>query len=638
MRRGRPPSTAHQTSQQPPKPNHAPARVTSGDPFAALDTKYTTTQGDTSTDASSGAPSMEMFSLINDHKARFSFNSPTSPSPKQQDDLNQKVVQHLADEAFAKPQSTASTFSVPSRPHTVAPTNTSTQLPLNVKSAPSVSDLRTTSPPPKTSEMSRASAIITSNPELQAISSHSTQNYVSTGTMTTPPPDEKPRDPLPIWRVPSPDRQRSTSAPRRVEEPDLPRMAHSEENQAASTARNLSSQYPTAHKRQPSSSRPSLEGSRPSAEYIGRQRPASTHLESSIDFLRERQMASKPMGSSGVSLPKYTDRVPSSATRPEDEINIESNVDFLRSLEETSGKRDRSSWHGKRPSTSLSSGSKNILAGKFGEAFKRFESHHQSPPVADRTPSPEKEFDRQGLTPIAGSEATDGRSDDGHSQGNDDNLTPEMRREIERQQLMQEERRVEAAQAEYRRRMVNNAPGSSGNPVPPPKPAGVVSKAISIQNRVQSLLDDGQKSGQIQRSAEGYGVYADAATAASRVEKPQAQYSRKPVKRPAMPPSNVQDIGANQPSQPGAKPPAPKKPVHLNNIPTGGAAAPYSRQAPSATGHLAALELPGEPVLAMTAQEKDDYLQDFSKRFPSLSSLEMVERDVDADIEDRPRR
>ncbi|ROT42799.1 serine/threonine-protein kinase ppk30 [Sodiomyces alkalinus F11] len=650
MRRGRPPSTAHQATQQPQKPTPVSVRVTSGDPFAALDSK-SAGQGETAAGPSSRFPSLEQFSLLHDHGSKFSFDSPTSPPLKQQDDLNQKVAQHLADEAFAKPQSTLSTSPIPSRPRTVAPTDATTHLPLNVKPAPSATDLKKTlSAPPKTAEMSRASAIITSNPELQAISNHSTQNYVSTGTMTTPPPEEKPREamPPPIWRVPSPDRQRATSAPRPgMEEPNLPNIPRFEENQPASNPRNMSSQYPSSHKRQPSSSRPSLEGARPSAESVGRQRPASTHLESSIDYLRERQMTSKPMGSSGFPLARYTDKTPSPAAGPEDEINIESNVEFLRSLEETGGKKDRSSWHVKRPSTSLSTGSKNILTGKFGEAFKRFESH-QPPPAASRTPSPDKEFDRRDLTPIAGSEATDGRSDDGQTQAHDENMSPEMRREFERQQLIQEERRVEAAQAEYRQRMATRAPILSARPALPPKP---VSKAISIQHRVQSLLDDGQKSDQVPRTAEGYGVYSDAATAASRVEKPQPTTSRKAINRPVIPPSNMQDVGAIKPSQPaadppqttprlaqGAKPPAPKKPVHLNNLPTVGATAPYPRQAQYGTEHLVALELSGQPLLDMTAQEKNDYIENFSKRFPSLSSLEMVERDIDAEVEDRPRR
>lgn len=31
----------------------------------------------------------------------------------------------------------------------------------------------------------------------------------------------------------------------------------------------------------------------------------------------------------------------------------------------------------------------------------------------------------------------------------------------------------------------------------------------------------------------------------------------------------------------------------------------------------------------MTLQEKEDYVADFSKRFPSLSGIEMVERSID---------
>jgi AP2-associated kinase len=50
------------------------------------------------------------------------------------------------------------------------------------------------------------------------------------------------------------------------------------------------------------------------------------------------------------------------------------------------------------------------------------------------------------------------------------------------------------------------------------------------------------------------------------------------------------------------------------------------------------MDLPGQPALDMTPQEKDDYIRDFSKRFPSLSSIEMVERDLAAEAEGRPGR
>jgi AP2-associated kinase len=32
----------------------------------------------------------------------------------------------------------------------------------------------------------------------------------------------------------------------------------------------------------------------------------------------------------------------------------------------------------------------------------------------------------------------------------------------------------------------------------------------------------------------------------------------------------------------------------------------------------------------MTPKEKEDYIADFSKRFPSLSGIEMVEREIEA--------
>lgn len=52
---------------------------------------------------------------------------------------------------------------------------------------------------------------------------------------------------------------------------------------------------------------------------------------------------------------------------------------------------------------------------------------------------------------------------------------------------------------------------------------------------------------------------------------------------------------------------------------------------------LVAVDLPGQPGLHMTPQEKDDYLRDFSKRFPSLTAIEMVERDLAAES-GQPRR
>lgn len=330
---------------------------------------------------------------------------------------------------------------------------------------------------------------------------------------------------------------------------------------------------------------------------------------------------------------------PSQESVLEDNTNIESNVDFLRSLEDEK-KRDRSSKHMKRGSVSSLSGTKNILSGKFGDAFKRFEvSHppHATQPPLDPTPSPPLDNAHPTLTPIAGSEATDGRSDDGRFvDAADDDETPEMRRELERQRLEEEERRVEAAAAAYRQRVSNK-----DAPALPPKPVGGVSRAVSIQNRVQSLLSEEQKSSaNVARTAHGYGVYSDAASAASRPEKRAPEVPRKPIvtgskTRPVQHiPSGTASVSSRSvaPSPPvgpkpgtGAKPPAPKKPVHLNNIPTG--ARPGSP--PGQASYQEAV--PSGVSLDMTPGQKEEYIRDFSKRFPSLGAIEMVERDLSAE-------
>jgi AP2-associated kinase len=50
---------------------------------------------------------------------------------------------------------------------------------------------------------------------------------------------------------------------------------------------------------------------------------------------------------------------------------------------------------------------------------------------------------------------------------------------------------------------------------------------------------------------------------------------------------------------------------------------------------LVAVDLPGQPALEMSAAQKEDYIRDFQKRFPSLTSIEMVERDLGAEAGER---
>lgn len=632
-------------------------RVTSGDPFAALDSSAAAKA------AEARFPSLDQFSILHEKGVKFDFDNAGSPTAVQ------NVGEQVADNAFgiSQNQVLSSTAEEAARVASV------TSPPPERQSVPAPKPASGSKP----SEMSRAAEIIMSTPELQAISSSGVNvlqpsptrpTMVSTGTMTTPPSERSTsRTPSQYQMYRFPDRHRSssmlrqqeTSIPIRTESPSIPQPGALH-----------------AHVRHPSSSsRPSLEGGRPSTENLGdtlsksrstsgRPRPVSTHLESNLDFLREREAIAKPLGSPALPSPKL---LPERISSPNllldaEETNIESNVDFLRSMEEP---KPRKSEESKRASLS-SLGKKSIFAGKFGDAFKRFEANQLGAPPA-RTPSPLRSVERRDLTPIAGSEATDGRSDDGQVLEETDEMTPEMRRELERRRLSDEEKRVAAAQAEYRARIAQRGEGSKSTP---PSVSGS-SRAAAIQSKVQSLLDENARSStNIKRTAEGYGQYTNTAATPPPQAEIKPNIPRKPVgsgkpaissPRPmassgslnrvsSMPPKPVDfSRPVPPPKDIGSRPTAKPKPMHLNKQTTSQGYAsgqPTSPQKPSVnltgmrqTGRLEALvaaDLPGQPALDMTAQEKDDYLQDFSKRFPSLTSIEMVERDLAAEENPKP--
>lgn len=673
MRRGRLPAASNPPPPQQvaPKPSPSPLRVTSGDPFAALDASAAASKQPNVDEIAARFPSLDQFSLLHDKGSKFDFDSPTSPGP---------VAEKLAEEAFAKPSAPASAGAAQGRVKSMTAAKD-----LNRSSSPFGSTNKPTVAPPKPAgQMSRASAIINNNPELQAIASpplvpvqspptRPNAGYVSTGTMTgTPPQIDMPiRDYPPIYRFPSSDDARSSSVPRQPGTPN--------QNLRADTgSRPMAAQR--IHSFQPSSSRPSLEGGRPSADFmeplsktnslVGRQRPASTYLESNLDYLREKETAPKPMRSPGLPSMQFENK-PSPSLEPQEDATIESNVDFLRSLEESDNrKKEKASKHGKRNSSLGSLSGKNIFAGKFGDAFKRFEAKDSFQPT--RTPSPLRDTERRDLnmplTPIAGSEATDGRSDDGRMLGDQEELTPEQRRDLEAQALAEEERRVEAAAAEYRQRMAAREMGGSGAASAPlPKSIGGVSRAVSIQNRVQNLLEESQKVAPPPKTAEGYGRFTEAARDKSLPELPP-----KPTNigattggrsaPPAKPVTSSSDAmararhansvptpstaGSESPASAAArplvptstKPSAPPKPTHLNKLPTGssGRKSPTKQHRPSGSGaprprisseQLIGIDMPGQPS-NMTPQERDDYMQDFAKRYPSLGAIEMVERDL----------
>lgn len=642
MRRGRP--SAAPPAGTPPPAAASSTRGTSGDPFAALDSKASPTD-----DFSSRFPSLDQFSLLHDSGAKFDFASADSPTTSNQQVVDDKVAHRLADEAFAASRSPPAIETAP-RVHSVPPQRSNISKPSVHASSQGASrepsQSRKPADPPK-QDVSRAQTIISSNPDLQAISSQNTAKYVSTGTSTSdldalePPARNTQRIPQPM-----PGSPRSASLPRQSDRTgDQSQLG---DGRSSVQARISSYQPPSTHSRQPSTSaRQSLDTSRPALDVIdvvprtnlsvNRSRPSSTNFETSttMEFLREREgmSVSRPQSRLQQPSPRLTPRNPSPNLIPtDDDLRTEGrSLDFLKEMEGSDGKHSH-----KRSSLTSLSGSKNILATKFGDAFKKFEGHVHLPHhhsgnhgPAPQSPTPYELEHRHGLTPIAGSEATDGRSDDGHLNDESDYMSPEKRRSLERRRLDEEERRVEAAQAEYRRRVAADGGSGASDPTPLPRSIGGVPRALSIQNRVQSLLnEDSQRSANVPKTAQGYGKYSDAASVASKTDKPLPEVPRKSVSvhntQTRMTPSasgTTGDSPAPSPALPPrtGKPPAPKKPARLNSIPA-------ERRPPSPgkkpTEQLIAVDLPGQPTLDMTSADKDNYIQDFSQRFPSLSAME----------------
>ncbi|KAH0547742.1 hypothetical protein GP486_008405, partial [Trichoglossum hirsutum] len=422
MRRGRP-ATASQPHNN-ARPSPSPLRGISSDPFAALDSKPALATDE----LSSRFPTLDQFSLLHDSGSKFDFDEksppPTSAQPKK--DVNQRVTETLADEAFARP---AAGISTAPRTHQKSPSMAA------IPDDPSTS--RTPSGGWDVKSAHQPLVIHQPTPTRPIM--------VSQGTMTSPttPPSEtkpelKPSDPSRLRSLP-PDGPPSSSQTKR----------QSIEIQKLQTTSRLRPSYLDLHRsqsqtstlpRSPASSRPSLEGNRPSSLELdssihrsksanSRPRPSSAYIESNLGFIGSS--LTQPPYSAGRNSVAVTGGSDSS----QDDNNIASNVEFLRAMEgeeSTRRKEKRSSSgskHAKRasmPSLSLSN-TKSLLAGKFGDAFRRFEANTNAPP---RTPSPHPDLERKDLTPITGSEVTGERSDDGHM--DDEDVAPETKRELER--------------------------------------------------------------------------------------------------------------------------------------------------------------------------------------------------------------
>lgn len=604
MRRGRPtkPVSHHGSA----KPSPSPLRIVDGtDPFAALDGSKASVEDELST----RFPTLDQFSLLTDKGKAFAFESQSEKRRESLDpNLAQRVTNALADDAFARaPSPTKPKPVVTEKPATVVKSQTMLQHKKSLDSKEAQVRVSAAGTAPVTAPK---------------------PSMVSTGTMTSPSPPPtniKPYVDRPAHRFPPselPHKSAIISQP-----PSQARALDTTKN--VSRLQNLLRE--DAHRsqlagdvepRSPTSSRPSLEGGRPTMRQLNsgmnrsrslnfRHRPASVNIGARPIHITDKEIKTLDYDTTFKSAEPEMGPL----AHVESATNIASDVGFLKAKEEEEKERKHhqrrlgsGSRHIKRaslPSIGIA-GTTKLLAGKFGEAFKMFESsdsnHHRQ-----RSDSPSRDPINI-LTPIAGSEATD-LSDDRHPSDEPEDLSPEMRREMEKRKLEAEERRVANAAAEYRQRLAARGAGAGGS--------GATVKAASIQNKVKSLLSEHDRPAQ--KTASGYGRFTEA---------PAMQEDRRPPHPSGGPPPPIPiererhgfaHVVSSAPASAtdlarvdsrGQRPPAPPKPKVLRT----GAGEPSMVTASE---------------LRASAGVDEDWEANFSKRYPSLSGIEMVETSIE---------
>ncbi|KAJ5629297.1 hypothetical protein N7528_002954 [Penicillium herquei] len=612
MRRGRPgkpQSSQHDSAKASPSPYRGDS-----DPFATLDAGSRNKK--IAEDMSNRFPSLEQFDILHEKGDKFDFE-PTEEPASVEENLSQRLTNALADDAFAKRSSPERPVTASNRRSQTSPIRTPNQEVTNRQSTP----------------------LYQPTPQRPAM--------VSTGTMTSP--AQTPRVPdsklssRPIYRFPPSDEQRPASQPWTQEEqkkaPSPPSSSLRPEASPRLSSDRLSYHSNSARPSMEALRRPTtLEVQKPAARSrsaIGKARPVSVQSSSRPhDFEPSR---------SSLDLSRYEGGAPLRSVRTEldrdyDQANISSDMDYLRAKEEEESNRKREkrsstgAKHSKRGSLSTLSfsGGKNLFAGRFGDAFRRFEGGNQDKPgtpVEEGFPQPQASSSEsldspsEGFTPYQDDPLDDLERDD---------ISPEMRRELERRRLSQEEKRVANAAAEYRRRVAEDGSGRAGND-------GSRSKAIL--NRVQTLLGETQKPA-VPKTATGYGKYTDTSALQAKqdlVQPPSTgplPISRTPgpiygnreapvvvappdrregASAPAGLPQSAASSASRSVSSRPAAPTAPPKPKSLR-VGTQDTSRPSTSasQGRSASSQQTPLSPSGE-----------DWEANFSRRFPSLSGMEM---------------
>ena len=669
MRRGRPTKT--EPDQRATTQTSTPMDSTANDPFEALDGKSPLAPTQGFEDVANRFPPLDEFSILRDSGSKFAFDVNPEPATKIPKDIRERVTDALADDAFARPSVPHTTASQPSKPaHTDMRTN----------EAADMSKLKST-------QFSSAPKDLSQRPVM-----------VSTGTMTSYPAPASPptiaSSPRPTFRFP-PSEHRSSSHPR----------GHSNPIQSTNPSNTLRP-IPVSDKRPgiltTTSSRSSLEGQRTSLLSTGsaisrsksvssRARPNSVYdeREKTLPHSRERSPENPHKKEPYVEISStgyLHSGFPSDTDNGTEAGRISSNVDFLRAIEEQDPSKRKEkrlssgTKHTKRsslPSISLS-GTKSLLAGRFGDAFRRFEGggpgpHVQSPSRTDRD-----------LAPIVGSEQTDSRSDDGYFALEEaEAISPEVRRELERRRLSQEEKRVADAGVAYRQKLAKNAEDSIRSVGVPPDELGqqyvVNTRAASIQSKVKTLLDENGKASptkpneifprfpptqqqpKTQMNQAGLGLSPRSRQQFSPVShrKPLPSNKRNsaisqpqpptltkpnpdiiPTQQKSRPPSSSSSSAVPPPFPP--RPNAPPKPPALRTIGTSRGdldTSPsnfikptiiVSNKLQNPSSSIPDMLPTNSATAATAAVSEEDWEINFSKRYPALSGLEMVETEIDS--------
>lgn len=653
MRRGRPQSQTQQGSTTSKTPS--PAKKAGGDPFAALDSSNYETRAAAADELAGRFPSLDEFSILQKKDDKFPFGDSSQPP-----NLKSRVTDALADDAFAQ-SSAANGSAMPQ----------AGMAPAVAKAA----SLKKSQPLPIAASVQRKATehVPIQQPEPKR------PPMVSTGTMTSrpsspqlqphprPSPSPRPSD-RPVWKVPQ-----DMDAPRRSTMAKFDSLASSSPTLRSLSKSPLPSQPDVLAPKSPASSRPSLEGARPSLDI-----PDTVHRSRSANHKGSR--SNKADGPESALPPRHDSlRRDDSLKRrslldeeplidigfPSQEANITSDVDYLRAMEEqdaAKGHRRSSSLrhlkHASMPGMYMH-GKKNILSGRFGDTFKRFEAgrHSPRPPRSDSLPGGDNE-----ASPLADLQDFEPSKFDEEPIDETEDLPPEVRRELERRRLSQEERRVAEAAAAYRERVAANAGGAS-NPN--------TNRAMAIQNRVKSLLEESEKTSPVKKTAEGYGHFTEAPDQESLEITSQQSRPTRDTSQPLRPDKTVSVDGVqptmrtssqirtrespyNQhlPAPPSAKvsstqpvktlstasavmekphslrPSAPPKPLALR---TGGPAV-LGTPSPTINATSRSQTEPPEkhtasPNLIDLGKDSPDVEATFAKRYPNIS-LEMVETEI----------